>query len=624
MEERPPENRAEPFWREMGNIARNGREMWRLIPRRQCWTLGAAVLLMILGGLANTAIPLMLGRLVDTVRQSGAADDGIPEAKVETFYSSVAWVLFFIGVAYILREAVQVARRFLVEDTSTQLEKHFFVKLIGHLLMADLSTYSHEKIGALHGKMLRNVNGSVRFLRVGFLDFLPAVLTGSLALGTVVYKQPWLGLVMAGAIPVALAITLLQLASQKGVRLELMRGREDLDGTVVEQLSGIDYIRAANTNAREVERVNRAAEALRAKELRHHVAMSLYGAAKSLSDGFFHIAVLALAVHLAAIGTISFGEILTFSMLFLSVMAPLYEVHRVIDEGHESSLIVAELLGMFAEPIDRSFDMPSSRRPNIDNDSAITVCDLHVHYSRGRRRALDGVSLAVRRGEIIGIAGRSGCGKSTLLRTLMRLTHPLAGQAELGGVPLELVSRESIAQVVGYVGQAPFIFAGTIEDNIAYEQQGAPSDEIRRVANLACLHDEIMEMPGGYRAIVAEGGKNLSGGQRQRLALARVLLKNPPILILDEATAALDTISERRIQDALVTLRGDRTVLLVAHRLSTLLNADRIIVFDHDKIVETGVYDELIELGGVFAELVRSAEGNGSAHRALLAANGAN
>jgi len=201
----------------------------------------------------------------------------------------------------------------------------------------------------------------------------------------------------------------------------------------------------------------------------------------------------------------------------------------------------------------------------------------------------------------------------------MRLLHPYSGQADLGGKPLHSISREGIAQAVGYVGQAPFIFAGTIADNIAYERLGASRDEILRAAEMACLHEEIMEMTSGYDATVLEGGKNLSGGQRQRLALARVLLKNPPLLILDEATSALDTISERRIHDALVALRGDRTVVLVAHRLSTLLNADRILVFDHDKIVDEGSYEELLERGGLFAELVNSAEGNGLAHKAALA-----
>ncbi|HZZ70661.1 MAG TPA: ABC transporter ATP-binding protein [Pirellulales bacterium] len=612
----------EPLWREIWNICLRGRQLWKLIPRRQRWTLLGAVGLMILGGISNTAIPLILGKLVDTVQHLGPTDQGIPSHAKVTFYQSVGLILGLIGLAYVIREGLQVARRYLVEDTSTRLEKHLFITLINHLLMADLSTFTEEKIGTLHGKMLRNINGSVRFLRVGFLDFLPAVLTGSLALIAATTKQPWLGLVMAGAIPISFVLTLWQLSSQKGVRLALMRDREELDGTVVEQLTGIDYIRAANTHQREVNRVDRSAEALRSKELHHHFIMSLYGAGKALSDGFFHIVVLALAVHLAAIGKISFGDILTFSMLFLNVMAPLYEVHRVIDEGHESSLIVAELLSMLEEPLDRSYETGSAARPRLDlQDGVIRVQDLHVQYTTGRRHALDGVSLVIRHGEIVGIAGRSGCGKSTLLRTLIRLIHPTTGEAQVAGIPLSSVSRQNIAELVGYVGQSPFIFAGTVADNIAYERLNSSRDEVCRAATMACLHDEIMEMPHGYDSSVVEGGRNLSGGQRQRLALARVLLKNPPILILDEATSALDTISERRIHEALVALRGDRTVILVAHRLSTLLNADRILVFDHDKIVEEGTHDELVARGGLFAELVNSAESSPHAQRQLAAAS---
>ena len=154
----------------------------------------------------------------------------------------------------------------------------------------------------------------------------------------------------------------------------------------------------------------------------------------------------------------------------------------------------------------------------------------------------------------------------------MRLTHPCGGTATLGGVPLECVSREAIGELIGYVGQNPFVFAGTIAENIAYGSEGATdgADPPRR-ASMACIHDEIMAMPGGYHARVAERGQNLSGGQRQRIALARVFLKNPPILILDEGTSALDNISERQVQQAINAARADRTVILVAHRLSTLL-----------------------------------------------------
>ena len=218
--------------------------------------------------------------------------------------------------------------------------------------------------------------------------------------------------------------------------------------------------------------------------------------------------------------------------------------------------------------------------------------------------------MAIRHGETIGVAGRSGCGKTTWLRALMRLVHPCGGTATLGGVPLEQVSRKAIGELVGYVGQNPFVFAGTVAQNIAYGCDHPTEKQIRRAAEMACIHDEIMMMPGGYRARVAERGQNLSGGQKQRIALARVFLKNPPILILDEGTSALDNTSERLVQKAINAARADRTVILVAHRLTTLRDADRILVFDDGRIVETGTYAELVRRGGAFAELVRSAEGH--------------
>jgi ATP-binding cassette subfamily B protein len=218
------------------------------------------------------------------------------------------------------------------------------------------------------------------------------------------------------------------------------------------------------------------------------------------------------------------------------------------------------------------------------------------------------VSLSVRHGETLGVAGRSGGGKSTWLRILLRLTHPHGGGAWFGGVPLEDVSREAIGRLVGYVGQTPFVFAGTIAENIAYGSDRASLQEIQRAAQMACLHEEILAMPGGYEAPVAERGQNLSGGQKQRLALARVFLKNPPLLLLDEGTSALDTISERSVQSAINEARRDRTVILVAHRLSTLRHTDRVVVFEDGHIVEIGSYQELVRRGGAFAKLVRSAD----------------
>jgi ATP-binding cassette subfamily B protein len=178
----------------------------------------------------------------------------------------------------------------------------------------------------------------------------------------------------------------------------------------------------------------------------------------------------------------------------------------------------------------------------------------------------------------------------------------------VGAVPIEAVSRAAVGQLFGYVGQSPFVFAGTITENIAYGNENPSADAIRRAAEMAHLHEEILLMPGGYQAAITERGQNLSGGQRQRLALARILLKQPPILILDEATSALDNISEREVQRALGMTNADRTTILVAHRLSTLRDADRIFVFDEGRIVEVGNFDDLVSAGGVFTELFLSAE----------------
>src|SRR5262249_24027236 len=173
-----------------------------------------------------------------------------------------------------------------------------------------------------------------------------------------------------------------------------------------------------------------------------------------------------------------------------------------------------------------------------------------------------------------------------------------------------------VGKLVGYVGQSPFVFAGTIAENIAYGTPGATAEQVRAAAERACLHDEILAMPGGYGSLVAERGLNLSGGQRQRLALARIFLEDPPILILDGGTSALDNISERHVQRAIDLARRDRTVILVAHRLSTLLDADRILVFEHGRIVEEGTYAALLQKGGVFAELAMYGDGhaNGNGH----------
>ncbi len=599
------------FAAEMGLMLRRGREVWRLVPWRHKWALAGAAMVMACTSACSTALALFLGQLVDGVQRGTL--EGQPR---DALYHLAAWYLGLIGAAYLLREILNVLRRYLVTNTCTRINRDMSLQLMSHMMSVSLATLQREKVGTLHGRIFRSVDGLVRFLRLNFMEFIPALFTGLFALVATIGKEPMLGLVMVGVIPITILLTIRQLLSQKEVRLQLMRSCEEIDGAVVEQLGGIEYVRAADTKQLEMNRLAKATEKRRAMEVRHHFQMSLFGCAKALNEGLVHILVLGVAIYLAVQGRISFGDVLTFSILYLNVMTPLGEIHRVLDEGHESSLQVGELLEMLAEPIDPSFATTTIQVPRLrSGEPAIVVDNLRVEYStpeEKRPRTLHGISLTIRHGEAIGIAGRSGGGKSTFLKVLLRLLHPCGGKVLVGDVPLESVSRAAVGQLFGYVGQSPFVFAGTIAENVAYGNETPSPDAIRRAAEMAHLREEILLMPGGYQAAITERGQNLSGGQRQRLALARILLKQPPILILDEATSALDNISEREVQRALGMTSADRTTILVAHRLSTLRDADRIFVFDEGRIVEVGNFDYLVAAGGVFTELFMSAENGAS------------
>ncbi len=375
-----------------------------------------------------------------------------------------------------------------------------------------------------------------------------------------------------------------------------------MSGTLNGILQGERVVKAFHGESREVARFNR-----RIAEL----ADSGYIAEASWSS-FFPLIILTMALggvvvwYFGGIATISkimtLGQLMAFIALMGMLQQPLMMLQRVFDWSTRALTAAERVFEVMDTPVDIQ-DVPDAvPMPNIKG--GVKFVDVHFGYDRARE-VLHGIDLEVKPGEMIGLVGHSGAGKSTLINLLMRFYDPTQGHIELDGVDLKNVQLADFRRQVGVVLQESYLFPGSIRDNIAYGRPTATLEEVMQAAQAANAHGFIVNFPDGYDTYVGERGQRLSGGERQRIAIARAILHNPKVLVLDEATASVDTETERMIQEAIEHLVEGRTVFAIAHRLSTLRNADRLVVIDDGKIAEIGTHEELMALeNGIFKKLV--------------------
>lgn len=583
--------------REIGDITRLACRVWRSLASREKWHLGLGFVLMAIGAVLTNVPAVVLGLLVNRIL-------GTDEVNL----TMAAPYLGVVGAALIVRQTLDVARRFLVERTATGVERDIRHQMVTHLVRLPLRYFQQHRSGEINGRVNRGVEGYVHILKLAFLDFLPAVALAVAAAAAAITRNATLGLLMVAVVPVGLAIVLAQIRSEKGIRLDIKATKERMDGTTQEILDGIEPVRALAAEEHVVGKLALDLDRVQSVELRHHVRMSLFDAAKYGNEGLFQIAVIAVAVVLAGRGSISPGEVLTAALLFGSIVAPLRELHRILDESHEATLHAADVFDLLDEPVDASFAAGGPCEPTPGGTPLLEAIGVAFSYD-GRRSVLSNLDLSVGRGEFLGICGASHSGKSTLVRLFAGLYPPDEGAVQLAGIPIRAYDHGSRSRLIGYVPQVPWLFSGTIAENIACGYP-ATTEEIAAAAGLAQVSDEIEALPSRYDTIISEKGADLSGGQRQRIALARALVRRPAVLLLDEATSALDNLTEQRVMENLGGLTG-LTVIAIAHRLTTLHNADRIVVLDHGTLLEVGSFEALYKSGGAFTSLVDAAQHRG-------------
>ncbi len=572
------------------------KKLYKILTKKQKISFLIIVLIMIISAGLTQITPKAIGWLTDDIL-----------TQSEIAFSKVIPFLILILVVNVVNEVIKIARRVMVEDTATRTEKQARGMVIKSLLMAPLSYFRENMTGNIHGRMNRCLEGTVKLEKLLFMDFAPAIFNSIAAIITIFITLPFvLALPMMLVIPIGIFIVFKQISSQKGIRVELLESKSQMDGTIVELINGIEVIRISDSVDFETNRFDNKSEFLRKKEMKHHKAMALYDCLKFVNQAFFTVLIIGISTYLATKNIISVGSVLTAYLCFNQLIKPLEELHRIFDELSECTVLATDFFKMVEIPNDFSYREITNKKEKIDIKPVVQIKDLMFYYNEDKDKIiLNNFNLSINRGMFLGIAGPSGCGKSSLIKAICKLEKGY-GDIIIDSKDISSLNRKDISKIIALVPQSPFLIAGTIYDNICYGLDREVSiEEVEEAAKKAYIYDYINGLPEKFDSPISEGGNNLSGGQRQRIAIARIFLRKPKILILDEATSALDNTSEKHIQTEIEKLQKENntTIISIAHRLTTLKNCDKIIVLNKGKIEEDGKYDELIEKGGIFSDM---------------------
>lgn len=557
------------------------------VKRRVVW----AMLMLVLAKVVTVYTPMLYKGAVDAL-----ADEGVPMLALGAVGLTVAY-----GVARLMTVVLQQLRDAIFAKVGQRALRMLALETFQHIHRLSMRYHLTRKTGGLSRIIERGVKGVDFLLRFMLFSIGPLILELLMVLVIFLVLFDWTYVaVLVGTIAIYVWFTFKVTEWRVKLRREMNDQDTDANQKAIDSLLNYETVKYFNAETREASRYDRAMEQYESAALKTSYSLAFLNGGQS----FLITGGLVIVMVLAAIGVqngdLTVGDFVMVNAYMIQITVPLNFLGTVYREIRQSLVDMGEMFDLLEQPAEVT-DKPDASALKVTG-GRVELDDVVFGYDP-ERVILKGVSIVAEPGQTIAIVGSTGSGKSTIGRLLFRFYDVQSGALKIDGQDVRDVSQTSLHAQIGVVPQDTVLFNDTIRYNIAYGRDNASREEIEAAAKAAQIHDFILTLPDGYETAVGERGLKLSGGEKQRVGIARTLLKNPPILLLDEATSALDTETEQDIKDALNTAAEGRTVLTIAHRLSTVAEADQIIVLEKGLVVERGTHEALLEADGRYAQL---------------------
>ena len=552
-----------------------------------------AMVALVLSKVVTVLTPYAFKYATDALTSTGSA--------ILAALSAVLFLVIAYGMGRVMMVVLAQLRDAVFAKVSQRAVRELAVRTFRHLHALSLKFHLERRTGGLSRVMSRGITGIDTVLRFSLFNTFPTVLEIGLVAGVLSWSFGWLYAVVI-LVTVVCYVSFTYIATERRIAIRRVMNEADNDaGTkAIDSLLNFETVKYFGNEGHEAARYSKSMEVYEKAAVKNWVSLAYLNAGQAIIYSVGLTVVMAMSVVAIRGGQGTVGDFVMINALMIQLYMPLNFIgssYREIKQGLIDVEQMFSLLKVNAEIKDK----PGANPLLVDN-AEVVFDNVNFAYD-AERPILKGLSFRVPPGKTVAIVGPSGAGKSTISRLLYRFYDVRSGRVLIDGQNITDVTQKSLRAAIGMVPQDTVLFNDTIRYNIRYGRPDATDAEVEAAAKLAQIHDFVLSLPRGYEAMVGERGLKLSGGEKQRVSIARTILKGPPILILDEATSALDTFTEHQIQAALKTVSKDRTTLVIAHRLSTVVDADEIIVLDHGSVAERGTHEKLLKKNGIYASM---------------------